>query len=271
MLQIRHKHHVHQLRDDQHHDGDAYGRFDVLAGVKAGSQHLDGDQADQPRAITHQGGGGLVHVPVRECPIVVQRGHQRLGKGQQGDGARHSQQHHNAQTPVQHVGVFFSIVGSLGGGQLRHQDHANRHTQHGGGELHQAVGIGQPAHAAGCEVRGNLRVDEQRDLRHADTQQRGQHQFGDVAGGGVGPSLPGDGPVEGYFGQQAQFEKGRDLHRQLQHAAQHHTSGQRVNWFYTFRFKPRRTQPSGSNHRHVQQYRRGRRHGKTPPGIEYPA
>jgi hypothetical protein len=54
---------------------------------------------------------------------------------------------------------------------LRHQHHAQRHAQHGGGKFHQPVGIGEPAHAAVAQVRGDLGVDQQRDLRHADAQQ----------------------------------------------------------------------------------------------------
>ena len=175
MLEIRYKNKVKQLCDDQHHDGNAHRSFNVLAGIKAWRQHLDGHQADQPRAIAHQRSGGLRHVPVGKRAVVVERSHQRLGKCQKRHGTGQAQQQHNAQAPIEHVGILFRIVGGFRCSQLGHQHHANCHAQHGGGELHQAVGICQPAHAAGCEVRGNLRVDQQRNLCHADAQQRGQH------------------------------------------------------------------------------------------------
>ena len=236
MLKIRHKNHIKKLREDQHHYRNAYRRPDVLAGIKARSQYFDGDQADQSHAIAHQRSGGLRHVPVRKCAIVIKRCHQRLGKRQKRNSTRQAQQHHNTQAPVQHIGVFFSIVGSFSSCQLGHQYHANRHAQHGGGKLHQAIGIGQPAHTARDQMRRNLRVDKERNLRHTDAQQRGQHQFGNVLGCRVSPGLFCRRPTKADFWQHAQREQCRYLYRQLQRATQHDASSQCVNRLNALRF-----------------------------------
>ena len=141
MLQIGHQDQIEQLRDDEDHDGNAHRRLDVLAGIKTRRQHLDRDQPQQAGAVAHQGQRGLPDVAVGKGTVVVKRGNQRLGKRQQRSSAGNRQQHDNAQTPVQHGGIFGVIACRFGGRQLRHQHHANGDTQHGGRKFHQPVGI----------------------------------------------------------------------------------------------------------------------------------
>ncbi len=268
MLEKRHQGQVQQLRDHQHHHRDLHRRADVLAGVKARRQHLDRHQPDQAGAVTHERRGGLIHIPVGEGAVVVERGDQRLGKGQQRHRTRHGQQHHDAQAPVQHGGILFGVVGGFGRRQLRHQHHADRHPQHGGRELHQAVRVSQPADAARRQVRGNLRVDQQRDLRHAHAQQGGHHEAGDVAGAGIGPGHADRRQAQAYPGQHADLQQGRDLHRQLQQTTQHHAGAHGVNRLNALRLEPGRAQPGGAYHGQVQQNRCGGRHGEAFPGVQ---
>ena len=102
MLQIRHQDQVHQLRQDQHNDGNTHRRTDILIGIKTRCQHLDSDQAEQPQAVTHERTRGLQYVAVSESAVVVERCDQRLRKGQQRHRAGHRQQDHQPQAPVQH-------------------------------------------------------------------------------------------------------------------------------------------------------------------------
>ncbi|MCY1174084.1 hypothetical protein D9M73_142700 [compost metagenome] len=161
------------------------------------------------------------------------------------------------------------LLRRLGRRQLRHQHHAYGHAQHGGRELHQAVCVTEPADTAGSQVRGNLRVDQQRNLRNAHTQQGRHHQFCDIFGRGIGPCFLDQGPAQADFREHAQAQQRRHLHRQLQDAAQHHAAAQGVNRLNAVRLEPRRAQPGRRNHGQVEQHRRGRRHRKTPPGVEY--
>ena len=139
------------------------GVLDVLAGVITRRQHLDGDQPEQADAVAHQRHGGLLHVAVGERAVVVEHRHQRLGKTSAAPPRRARPAAPPAAGPSRASPSSVSASsGRLGRRQLRHQHHAQRHAQQGGGKLHQPVGIGEPAHAAGRQVRGDLRVDEQR-------------------------------------------------------------------------------------------------------------
>ena len=160
MFENRHQAEVEQLGDDQHGNGDAGGRLHVLVGVKPRRQHLDGDHADQADAPAHQGKGGLLHVKFRIGAVMENHRHQGFGEGQQRHRTRHRQQHHQAQAPVEHGGIVGRVIGGFGAGQLRHQHHTQGHTQHGGGEFHQAVGITDPGDAARRKMRGDLGVDK---------------------------------------------------------------------------------------------------------------
>ncbi|KAG1194930.1 hypothetical protein G6F35_013315 [Rhizopus arrhizus] len=70
----RHQRHVHQLRQDQHADGDLDRRADVLLGIEARCQDLYRQQADQADRIGNDGQAGLQHVLGSEGAIVEQGG-----------------------------------------------------------------------------------------------------------------------------------------------------------------------------------------------------
>jgi hypothetical protein len=75
-------------------------------------------------------------------------------------------------------------------------------------------------------VGGDLGVDEQRNLRHRYAQQRRRHLAQHLAHAGVAPGA-GDGRRRQADARQAAHgNQRRHLHRQLQQAAQHHTTGQ---------------------------------------------
>ena len=153
---------------------------------------------------------------------------------------------------------------------MRHQHHTQSHTQQSRRELHQPVGIGQPAHTAGLQVRSNLGIDQQRYLRHAHTQQSRQHESQDAARTCITPSGAQAAQAQAELGQHAKAQQCRYLHRQLQQAAQHHTRAQRVDGLNAQGLEPGRAQPGGGNHAHIEQHRRSGRHGKALEGVENP-
>ena len=265
-----HQHHVEQLRDHQHHHSNLHRGADVLAGVVARRQHLDGDQAQQTRTIARQGHGDLPHIAIGQLAVVEQRGHEWLRKGQQRHGTRHGQQHHHAQAPVEHGRIARAVVRRLGRCQLRCQHHAQCHPQQCGGKFHQAVGIKQPGHAAGRQVRSDLGVDHQRELRHPHPQQRGRHERQDAAHLLRLPRRAHRAPGHANARQQAQAVQHGHLRRQLQHTAQHHAASHGVDGLHPARGQQRRAPPGGHDHAQIQQHGGGGRHGKALPGIEHP-
>ena len=200
---------------------------------------------------------------------MVQHAHQRLGKRQQRHRTRHGQQHHQAQPPVQHRRIRLRIARGLGTRQLRHQHHPQRHAQHGGRKLHQAVRIAQPAHAARRQVRGNLRVDQQRDLRHAHAQNGRQHQLGNAARMRIGQRLAHGRHTHADAREHAQPVQRPQLRAQLQHATHHHAHAQRVDGMDAHAAEPGSAQPGCGDHRNVEQHWRRRRHRVALPGIQY--
>ncbi len=117
-------------------------------------------------------------------------------------------------------------------------------------------------------MRGNLRIDEQRNLRHAHPQQGGQHQARHLAGGGVGPGRADGGPAHTNTGQQPQAQQRRHLDAQLQQATQHHARRLRIDGLNAVARKQGRAQRDGQDERNVEQHRRGGGHRKLLPGIE---
>ena len=166
MGEIRHQQQVHHLREHQHHDRYAYRGAGVLVGIETWGQYLDSDQSQQTHAIAGQGQAGLPHIMRGKCTVVVKHRHQWPGKHQQSDAARQGQHPHQAQAPVQHGAVALTVTGRLGRCQLRHQHHTQGHAQQRNRELHQPVSVADPTDTARGQVRSNLGVDHQGQLRH---------------------------------------------------------------------------------------------------------
>ncbi|MNI59848.1 hypothetical protein D3C73_1150290 [compost metagenome] len=160
------QHQVHQLRQNQHADGDLDRSADVLLGVEAGGQNLHGQQADQAGRVGDHGQAGLQHILCGERAVVEQGGNQAVRQQRHAHGGGQAQQQHQTQAPVQQGAVAALIVAGVGGRQARQKHRAQCHAQQGGGKLHQPVGERQPGHAARCQPRGDIGVDQQRNLRH---------------------------------------------------------------------------------------------------------
>ena len=195
--------------------------------------------------------------------------HQGFAKNQQGNCAGQRQQHHDAQTPIQQIRILLRITAGAGGAELRHQHHAERHAQHRRRKLHQTVGIAEPTHAARAQMRGNLCVDEQRHLGHADAEQSWRHQANDAAGPGIGPTTAQLRPAPGQARHHTDCAQGWELHRQLQHAPGHHTQRHRKNRLYAQPRQARGHQVHGRDGANIEQDRRGGRHRKAPVGVEH--
>ena len=151
-------------------------------------------------------------------------------------------------------------VGVGGGVVLRQagqQDRADRDAEHARRQLHQAVGVVQPRHAAGRQERGEDLVEQQRDLAHRDAERRRRHEQQHAAHARVRKVEP---PAR----QQAEPREERDLKGELQHAADEHRPGEHQH---------RRIEMLGKEHRadderDVEQRRRDRRDRKAVPGVE---
>jgi len=114
-----------------------------------------------------------------------------------------------------------------------------------------------------------LRVDQQGNLRHADAQQRRNHQLRDISGPRFGIRCLDRAPAQSDIWQQPKLEQRWDLHGELKHTAHHHANAQRIHRLNTVCFKVRRTQPSSHDHRYIQKHRGGCWHRKTSPCVEH--
>ena len=268
MTEARHEHHVEQLSQHQHHDRHLDRRADVLARIEAGGKDLHAHQAHQADAVAHQRAHRLRHVGGGEGAVVVQHRDQRCGKHQQGHRARQCQQQHQAQAPVDQFRVGVGIVHRLRSRQLRQQHHPQRHAEQRGRELHQTVCIREPRHRPHADPRGELGVDQLRQVGHRHAQHGRCHLAEHPADAGVVPGAPNRRRCQADARQAADANQRRHLHRELQHATDQHTDRQRVDGFDALALE-HRCQPDGSpDHRQVQQHRRRRRNGEALPGVQ---
>jgi hypothetical protein len=268
MAEPGHEHDVHRLRRGQHDDGDAHRRADVLPRIEARRQYLDTHQAHQADAVAHQRARGLLHVLRLELAVVEQHRHQRLRKDDQRHRAGQRQQQQHPQAPVEHVRIGLRVLARLRRRQLRQQHHAQRHAEQRGGELHQPVGIGQPGDCADAHVRGDLRVDQQGQLRHRHAHQCRRHAAQDQAHARVLPGGAQRTQADGETRHAADSAQRRNLDRRLQHTADHHPRGQRQHRVQPPGPEGRRSPPGGRDDRDIQQHRRDRRHRKALPGVQ---
>ena len=262
---------IHDLGQHQNSHGNLHRRAHVLTGKVAGRQDLDCHQSNQSCPIANQRQSDFGYIAALQRTPVEQGGHQWLGKCQQTHGTGHSQQHHQTQAPIEHIGVALRIARRFGRCQLRRQHNTQRHAQQCGGELHQTIGVKQPRHTARCQVGGDLRINHQADLCHPHPQQGRQHQRQDAAHAAIAPRGLDGRRRDANAGQQTQFFQHGQLHTQLEHATQHDPCGHGIDGFNALVIQPWRQQQGCTNHANVQQDRRYRRHRKLFPGIEHPS
>ena len=203
-----------------------------------------------------------------EGPAVEQHRDHRLSEQHQRRRAGQREQNDHAQAPVEERRVGGQVVASLCGRELRRQHDAQRDAEQGGGELHQAVGIVQPGHSPDRDIGSDLQVDQQRELRHRHAEQRRRHLPQHAVHAVVPPRLHEARWREGQARHHADGAQRRNLHHELQHAADHHPGSQRIDRLDTPGAELRHQQPGRGDHRHVEQHRRGRRHRETPPGVQ---
>src|SRR5690606_39799230 len=86
-----HQHQIEELGNDQDGNGDAYGSADILAGVKAGGQNLDGQQANQTNRIGPHCQLGLGNVSGGKRTVVKQGGDQTVRQQGHAQGSRQAQ------------------------------------------------------------------------------------------------------------------------------------------------------------------------------------
>ncbi|MCY1530354.1 hypothetical protein D9M68_655380 [compost metagenome] len=117
-------------------------------------------------------------------------------------------------------------------------------------------------------MRRDLRVDQQRYLRHAHAEQGRQHERRHAARSRVGPGRLQARPAQAHARQHAQLAQRRQLHTELQRASEQHAPRHGKDRLDALRGEPGRAPISGGDHRHVEQHRRGRRHSKALPGVQ---
>ncbi|MNQ87708.1 hypothetical protein D3C85_1029410 [compost metagenome] len=152
---------VEQLGDHQGENRDFYRGADVLLRIKARRQHLDQDNPEQPHRIGHQ--RALSHGGIKgaELTVLEQRNGQRLGQDPQRQGAWQYQHTTQAQAPVEDARVLVTVLVGVGLGQGRQQNGPQRHPQHTGWQLHQAIGVVHPGHRPRHQERGKNSIDDQ--------------------------------------------------------------------------------------------------------------
>ncbi|KAG0163676.1 hypothetical protein DFQ30_011194, partial [Apophysomyces sp. BC1015] len=175
MREMGNEHHVAQLRDDQHRQCDLHGRLDILFRIEARRQYLDQDQPKQPDPVRGQCARYHFDIVTGKTSVVEQCRRQRLGIDEQCDSTGRGQQEREPQPPVEQRRVFRGIGVRMRLGQARQQDRAKRHAQQRGRELHEPVRVRQPRYAAGRQMRRDIGVDNQRQLRDRHRKARRHH------------------------------------------------------------------------------------------------
>ena len=105
-------------------------------------------------------------------------------------------------------------------------------------------------------------------MSHRHAQQRRRHLRQEARHAGVRPGRTQQRRAQPDVRQNPDAAQRRHLDRQLQHTAQQHAGGQRVDRLQPPAPELRRQPPAGSDHRQVEQHRRGRRHGKALPRVQ---
>ena len=255
-----HEDHRQRLRDEHGQEGDLHGRADLLARVEPRRQDLDEDQRGQPDAVAQQRPARLPDVVDAELPVLVERRDQRHREQPQRDRRRQREQQREPQPPVEQRRVLGGIVVAVVPGEARQQHGAECHAQQSARELHQAVGIGDPRDPAVAQQRGELRVDERRNLRRRHAEDRRAHQQQHAPHALVAP-------VEARARQHPDARERRDLERELRDAPDGHTPRQREDR----RVEEAREEQRGADDRQVEQHRRERRDREAPVDVEHAA
>ena len=175
---------------DQHDDGDRHRRAHVLARVEAGREDLDADQAEQADAVAAQRAARVLATVEGVEAGRAGTASRRSGSGKTSSAAAHgsASSERQAQAPVEHARVGGGVAARLRRRQLRDQHRAERRRR--------AARSGTPSggrrrssHETGADalVRGDLGVDQDRDLRHRDAEQRRRHLPQHAAHAGVAP------------------------------------------------------------------------------------
>ena len=195
-----------------------------------------------------------------ELAVLEQRDDQRLGDDRQRQGAGQHQQEAQAQPPVEQLGVVATVGTGIGLGQRRQQDGPQRHAEHPGGQLHQAVGVVHPGHRAGNQERGEDGVDDQRDLPHRHAEDRRPHLP-------EHPPHTGVAQAQARQHQHADLLQRRQLPEKLRQAADQHRPAQR----HDRRIEIGRQPDGEDDHADVQQGRHEGGYRETVPGVEHRA
>ena len=118
--------------------------------------------------------------------------------------------------------VALGVASRVRGRKARQEHRSERNTQERRRKLHQAVGVVEPGHGPVSQVRGDVRVDENRELRDAHPEERGEHERENLSHVRVGERRANPARAQ----DAAEFGERRDLGAQLQNAPDEDGGGQ---------------------------------------------
>lgn len=127
------------------------------------------------------------------------------------------------QSSVEKRVVARRVAPGIGAREPGQEHGAERDSQERRRKFHQAVGIVEPRHGSLAQMRGDVRVDEDRELRDAHAKERRHHEFEYAAHVRVGQT----GPEAAGSHADAEAAQRQILGAELQNAAHNHRNGQR--------------------------------------------
>ena len=141
--------------------------------------------------------------------------------------------------------------------QPRQDDGRQRNAEHAERKLDEAVGVVEPADAAGDQKRRDQRIEQNADLRHRGTEDRRHHELQDPPHAVV--REPQARPR-----QQIEPSQERQLKRELDDAGDEHSGSEAERRLLEQRADPAREH----DHDDIEQHRRERGDGETPMRVE---
>ncbi|KFB72842.1 MAG: hypothetical protein AW09_001940 [Candidatus Accumulibacter phosphatis] len=257
MLQPADQEQVQYLRDEKGQQGDPDRSADVLAGIKAGCQHFDQNQAEQPNTVGDQCVARPEHVVGGESAMMEQGGDQRHGENAERQGRWRRQQKGQPQAPVEQSGIFLVPLCGMAFGQRGKQNGAECGAEHAGRKFHQAVGIIKPGDTAGFQEGSEDGVQQQADLRHGNTEHGWRHQSENAPD-------PIVVQIDRKSRQHANTPQARDLEGELQGTTKKDGPAEG----HDRRVEVGRCKECHQNERNIEQHRRECGYGEAAPGIE---
>ena len=209
------------VEEDIEPDGDKTHRHrspSAVESIKRGRKNLDARVGHQSRGIKLQRATRLQSVIQREFSALVNQPDDLVAQQNKPDGSRQGEEQREADRLGQRLAEVRHVAAR---GNLRNRRQGYRshgHTENPERQLHQAEGVGQPAHRPVAEVGGEDAVDHDIDLHRAGSNHGRQHQPDNALHLRIAPA---EIKMEG----ESDLFQTRDLHRELEETAHQRANG----------------------------------------------